>query len=73
MCKYENTKVKAKIPEKLQQIQALSFLHSRVYTKQQKKNVRNFPGGPVIRNLPANSGDTGSIPGPGRVHVPQGN
>ena len=53
-------------------MQALLFLHYRVYTKQRKKNVRNFPGGPVIRNLPANSGDTGSIPDPGRFHVPQG-
>ena len=25
-----------------------------------------FPGGPVIKNLPANAGDTGSIPGLGR-------
>ena len=23
---------------------------------------KNFPGGPVIKNLPANAGDTGSIP-----------
>ena len=26
----------------------------------------DFPGGPVVKNLPANVGDTGSIPGPGR-------
>ena len=25
-----------------------------------------FPGGLVVKNLPANAGDTGSIPGPGR-------
>ena len=24
----------------------------------------DFPGGAVVKNLPANSGDTGSIPGP---------
>ena len=30
----------------------------------------NFPGDPVVKNLPANSGDTGSIPGPGRFHMP---
>ena len=24
------------------------------------------PGGPIVKNLPANAGDTGSIPGPGR-------
>ena len=25
-----------------------------------------FPGGAVVKNLPANTGDAGSIPGPGR-------
>ena len=29
----------------------------------------DFPGGPVVKNLPANAGDTGSIPGPGRSHM----
>ena len=28
-----------------------------------------FPGGPVVKNLPANSGDTGLIPGLGQFHV----
>ena len=32
-----------------------------------------FPGGTVVKNLPANAGDTGSIPGPGRSHMPQSN
>ena len=27
-----------------------------------------FPGGPVVENPPANAGDIGSIPGPGRPH-----
>ena len=31
-----------------------------------------FPGGPVVDNLLANAGDTGSIPSPGRFHVPWG-
>ena len=30
-------------------------------------------GGPVVKNLPANVGDTGSNPGPGRFHMSQGN
>ena len=25
---------------------------------------RDFPGGTVVKNLPASAGDTGSIPGP---------
>ena len=27
---------------------------------------KDFPGGSVVKNLPANAGDTGSIPGSGR-------
>ena len=34
---------------------------------------RNFPGGPVVKNLPKNAGDMNSIPGPGRSHMPQSN
>ena len=26
-----------------------------------------------IKNPPANAGDTGSVPGPGRFHMPQSN
>ena len=31
--------------------------------------LRNTPGGPVVRNLPANAGDAGWIPGSGRSHM----
>ena len=31
-----------------------------------------FPGGPMVKNLPANAGDMGLIPGAGRFHRPQG-
>ena len=27
----------------------------------------------MVKNLPANAGDMGSIPGPGRSHMPQSN
>ena len=33
----------------------------------------DFPGGTVIKNPPANAGDTGSSPGPGRSHMPWSN
>ena len=33
----------------------------------------DFPGGAVVKNLPANAGDTGSSPGLGRSHMPQSN
>ena len=29
--------------------------------------VRGFPGGPVVKNLPANAGDVSLIPGSGRT------
>ena len=38
-----------------------------------KTNIRGFPGGAVVENLPANAGDTGSSPGLGRSHMPRSN
>jgi len=34
-------------------------------------NVWGFPGGSVVNNLLANAGDTGSMPYPGRSHMPR--
>ena len=34
-----------------------------------KELKRDFPGGAVVKNLPANAGDAGSIPGPGISHM----
>ena len=41
--------------------------------KKIKKPTKNggFPGGSVIRNPPANAGDTDLIPGLRRSHIPQ--
>ena len=33
----------------------------------------DFPGSPVVKNLPVNVGDPGSIPGLGRSPMPRGN
>ena len=38
-----------------------------------KAKLWGFPGGAVVENLPANAGDTGSSPGPGRSHMPRNN
>ena len=38
-----------------------------------KYSFRDFPGGAVVKNPPANAGDTGSSPGPGRSHMPRSN
>ena len=39
----------------------------------EKNDFLDFPGGLVNKNLPANAGDTSSIPGPGRFHMLQSN
>ena len=50
---------------------------SRAKTSQgpcvKKIRVLGFPGGAVVKNLSANTGGTGSSPGPGRSHMPWGN
>ena len=38
-----------------------------------KKCGEDFPGGAVAKNPPANAGDTGSSPGPGRSHMLRSN
>ena len=35
--------------------------------------LQGFLGGSVVKNLPANAGDRGSIPDPGRSHILWGN
>ena len=49
---------------------------AKTYNYTQKRQIllyADFPGVTVVKNPPANAGDTGSIPGPGRSHVPQSN
>ena len=41
--------------------------------KRKKDDDGGFPGGTVVKNLPANAGDTGSSPGLGRSHMLQSN
>ena len=38
-----------------------------------KGDLRGFPGGAAVKNLPAKAGDTGSSPSPGKSHMPQSN
>ena len=38
-----------------------------------KTTPGGFPGGTVVKNPPANAGDTGSSPGPGRSHMLRSN
>ena len=39
--------------------------HCKSTILQLKKKVRDFPGGPVVKNPPYNAGDAGSITGQG--------
>ena len=44
------------------------------FLKTLEKNVwQDFPGGTVVKNPPADAGDMGSSPGPGRSHMPRSN
>ena len=43
------------------------FLQKKTKKKHTKR--QDFPGGTVVKNPPANAGNTGSIPGPGRSHM----
>ena len=38
-----------------------------------KLGSKGFPGGAVVKNLPANARDMGSSPGPERSHMPWSN
>ena len=60
---------KSKEPKSMQRC-----LASLIITEIQiKSHNEDFPGGTVVKNPPVNAGDTGSIPGPGRSHMPQSN
>ena len=38
-----------------------------------KNFLSDLPGGTLVKNPPANVGDMGSSPGPGRSHMPRSN
>ena len=44
------------------------LVHLKSYLRL-KTLLLGFPGGAVVKNLPANAGDLGSSPGPGRSHL----
>ena len=45
----------------------------RIEVRISKIDDWDFPGGAVVKNPPANGGDMGSSPGPGRSHMPRSN
>ena len=55
-------------------LQSTPLISSDLEKKKKKRSGGlGFPGGPVVKNRPANEEDMGSIPGPGRCHMPQSN
>ena len=51
-----------------------SCISSVIYTYWYLKlQYQGFPGGTVVKNPPANAGDTGSSPGPGISHMLRNN
>ena len=52
---------------------ATTFKLGVVVNRYSKAWNMGFPSGSVVKNLPANAGDTGSIPSLGRSHLPLNN
>ena len=50
----------------------LNYFTIKVILKRKKERKKGFPGGSVVKNSPANTGDTGLIPDLGRSHIPRG-
>ena len=48
-------------------------IDAKILSKILAKRIQDFPGGTVVKNLPANEGDMGLIPGPGRAHMQRSN
>ena len=59
--------------EKIQVVNIRKKRKNSVTVFTDTKKIWDFTGGTVVKNLPASAGDTGSIPAPGRSHVPQSN
>ena len=47
--------------------------HNTLTLPLKKKENKDFPGVPMMKNPPANARDMRSISGPGRFHMPRGN
>ena len=44
-----------------------------IFNRLKPTKIQGLPGGAVVKNPPADAGDTGSSPGPGRSFMPRSN
>ena len=51
----------------------MTSVYGNISQTRYKKDNLGFPGGAVVKNPPANAGDTGSSPGQGRSPMPRSN
>ena len=55
--------------EKWLKWQIFCYIHFVIIKKTKTKGDKGFPGGSVVKNLPASAGDAGLIPGAGRAYI----
>ena len=75
---HEPCKYYAKVQEASHKGPSIEWFHSYAISGigksiEIKSRLGGFPGGAVVKNPPANAGDMGSSPGPGRSHMLQSN
>ena len=56
----------SKIYEQTVDENTISYTYEKMLKNTQHK-LQDFPGGPVVKNLPTHAGDMGSIASPGRI------
>ena len=54
-------------------VRGQTVLRTKLRITEKELKLWDFPGGPVVEDPPARTGDMGSIPGPGRLHVLRNN
>ena len=59
--------------KKIKNILKMKNYHKETCPNTFKNYPRDFPGGRVVKNLPANAGNMGLSSGPGRFHMLQSN
>lgn len=56
-------------PDVVAQVPGIGFRKEQCVVSGVNINGKNFPGGPEVKKSPTNPRDTGSIPGPEKLHI----